>query len=115
MKSHVLLLSLFASATFVNGQQSSAPPPVNITVQSEAKDLARGYAKASTELSRPPVTLALQKDGVVRVLEDVRQVHDSEGVLVVEVGKGIIYLINPKDVLYITDGYQIAPAGVKTK
>jgi hypothetical protein len=76
-------------------------------VESEAKDLANGYALAFSQLSRPPLTLALQKEGVMRVLEDVKSVRATEGVLVVEVGRGLIYVINPNDIVYLTDGPQI--------
>jgi len=43
----------------------------------------------------------------MRVLEDVKGVRAAEGVLVIEVGRGLIYVINPKDVVYLTDGPQI--------
>jgi hypothetical protein len=76
-------------------------------VESEAKDLANGYALGFSQLSRPPLTLAFQKEGMMRVLEDVKSVRAVEGVLVVEVGRGLIYVINPKDVVYLTDGPQI--------
>ena len=88
--------------------QTSAPAaPAQLAVESEAKDLANGYAQAFSQLSRPPLTLAFQKEGVMRVLEDVKSVRAAEGVLVVEVGRGLIYVINPKDVVYLTDGPQI--------
>lgn len=79
--------------------QVNSPDHINVTVESDAKALAQGYARAATRLSRPPITLAVQKEGVVRVLEDVQSVKDSGGVLVVEVGKGLVYLINAKDVI----------------
>jgi len=43
----------------------------------------------------------------LRVLEDVKQVRASEGVLVIEVGRGLLYIVNPKDVVYLTDGPQL--------
>lgn len=104
-KLSLLILSLSAAAAYGESQVASAP--LQVSVESEAKDMARGYAVAFTQLSRPPITLALQKEGVVRVLEDVKQVRAAEGVLLVEVGKGVMYVVNPKDVLYLTDGYQL--------
>ncbi len=108
LTSFVFTLVLATSA--LAQSQPSAPPtagPVHVSVDSEAKDLATGYALAFTQLSRPPLTLTFQKDGVLRVLEDVKQVRAAGGVLVVEVGRGLIYAINPKDVVYLTDGPQI--------
>jgi hypothetical protein len=73
-----------------------------ITVHSEVKELAQGYAQAYGQLSRW-VNLTYQRDGQKAVLAGVRSIKAVEGVLVVEVGKGALYLINPKDVVSITD------------
>ena len=100
----ILLVSVYAKA-----QPTQVTPPATVTINSDAKELAQGYARAASRLSRPPITLATQKEGVVRVLEDVQSIKDSEGVLVVEVGKGLIYLINAKDVIYVTDGSKLNP------
>jgi hypothetical protein len=51
----------------------------------------------------------LQKEGSTRVLEDVRSVRASEGVLIVEVGRGLLYLVNPRDIVWITDGQTTKP------
>ncbi|MFT3868992.1 MAG: hypothetical protein QM715_11090 [Nibricoccus sp.] len=102
-----ILASALVSGAFA---QSSTRPPQSqptdkeVAVQSEVKDLARGYALAFSQLSRPPLTLVFQREGQQRVLEDVKAVRAAEGVLVVEVGRGLIYVINAKDVLYLTDG-----------
>ena len=97
--------------TTLHAEPSSSMQPgaqsMHVTLESEYKDLARGYAKASAQLTKPPVTLAFKREGTTFILEDVRTVRDSDGALVVEVGKGVIYLINPRDVLYITDGSQL--------
>ena len=102
-------IALLASAltTGAFAQSQSSPAPVQVSVESEAKELANGYAKAFSQLSRPPLTLVFQKEGVLHVLEDVKGVRAAEGVLVVEVGRGLIYIINAKDVVYLTDGPQI--------
>jgi hypothetical protein len=107
MKSCALLIFALVLATGAFAQSQSASTPVQVTVESEAKSLAQGYALAFSQLSRPPLSLSFQKDGVLRVLEDVKQVRAAEGVLVIEVGRGLIYVINPKDVVYLTDGPQI--------
>ena len=102
-----MLASALTTGAFAQTQSAPASAPVHVTVDSEAKDLANGYALAFTQLSRPPLTITFQKEGVLRVLEDVKQVRAAGGVLVVEVGRGLIYVINPKDVVYLTDGPQI--------
>ena len=86
--------------------RSNEPAPaVQVYVQSEARDLARGYAKAFASLSKAPISLVARKDGGgTRVFEDVRSVRDVEGVLLVEVGRGLLYIINANEVLYVTDG-----------
>jgi hypothetical protein len=106
MKSGLLIAAAFVLAVPAFAEVTPNPPTV-LTLDSEVKELARGYAAAFSQLSRPPLTLAFQKEGVLRVLEDVKQVRAAEGVLVVEVGRGIVYVINPKDVVYLTDGSQL--------
>lgn len=108
MKTSLLMGAVWAmvGSGFLMAETTSSP--VQVSVDSEAKDLARGYAAASSLLSRPPITLAFQKEGALRVLEDVKQVKAVDGVLLVEVGKGLLYVINPKDVVYLTDGAQLA-------
>jgi len=110
-----VLASVLVTGAFAQSQQSAPAPsgPVHVSVDSEAKDLANGYALAFTQLSRPPLTLTFQKDGVLRVLEDVKQVRAAGGVLVVEVGRGLVYVINPKDVVYLTDGPQVMVKATK--
>jgi hypothetical protein len=105
----VLLTSMLATGAFAQSRSQASNPsaPEQVTIESEAKVLANGYALAFSQLSRPPLTLAFQKEGALRVLEDVKGVRAVEGVLVVEVGRGLIYVINAKDVVYLTDGPQI--------
>jgi len=105
MKYCYLLILAAVMATGARAQSQNSP--VQVSVESESKDLAKGYALAFAQLSRPPLTMAFQKEGVMRVLEDVKQVRAAEGVLVVEVGRGLLYVVNPKDVVYLTDGPQL--------
>jgi len=103
----IVLASLLVSGAYAQSSahpSQSQPADKEVIVQSEVKDLARGYALAFSQLSRPPLTLVCQREGQQRVLEDVKSVRAAEGVLVVEVGRGLIYVINAKDVLYLTDG-----------
>jgi hypothetical protein len=107
MKTRLLFVSLLALAgvCLVQAQASnSGPANVNVSIENEAKELARGYARAFSALRRPPYTLTMQKGEKLFVIEDIRELRAMEGVLIAEVGKGISYLINAKDVVAITDG-----------
>ncbi len=109
MLKYLTIVGALFVASGAYAQSSGSTGAVHVTVDSEVKNLAQGYARAAGRLSRPPIKLAFQKEGVTLVLEDVRTVQDVEGVLAVEVSKGFIYLINPKDVVYITDGAKLVP------
>jgi hypothetical protein len=102
-----LLASVLATGAFAQSSTAPQPPPVNVVVESEARSQALGYELAFKQLSRPPLTIVFEKEGTVRVLEDVKQVRAAAGVVLVEVGRGLIYVINPKDIIYLTDGPQI--------
>ncbi len=90
---------------FVAAQSSSdaTPPPVNVIVPSEARELALGYAAAFAQIKGLPVHLTLQKEGKSYTLTDVKSLKAAGGVLVVETGRGLTYLVNAKDVVWITD------------
>jgi hypothetical protein len=102
-----LLASVLTTGAFAQNSATPQSPPVNVMVESEARSLAIGYEAAFKQLSRPPLTIAFQKEGTLRVLEDVKQVRASGGVVLAEVGRGLIYVINPKDIVYLTDGPQL--------
>lgn len=105
--SQFLFASVLVTGAFAQNAASTQPPPVNVVVESEARSLAIGYEAAFKQLSRPPLTIAFQKEGVLHILEDVKQVRASGGVVLAEVGRGLIYVINPKDIVYLTDGPQL--------
>lgn len=90
---------------FVAAQSTSdsAQPPVNVVVTSEARELALGYAAAFAQIKGIPVHLILQKEGKSYTLTDVKSLKAAGGVLVVETGRGLTYLVNAKDVVWITD------------
>jgi hypothetical protein len=101
----IAVFCLLASAPALHAQSTSqVPQHVNVTVNSEATDLARGFAEAYAALSHTPVSLGIMREGTLRVLDDVRGVKSSKGVIIVEVGRGLTYILNPKDVVFITDG-----------
>jgi hypothetical protein len=103
----VLLVLAAASAGF--GQTATitpptvAPPPVNVRVVSEVEELARGYATAFAAMTRSPIHLIHSRDDNTTVLSGIKSVKATGGVLVVENDRGLIYVINPRDVVMITD------------
>lgn len=104
----MLMMSAVIGSGFAEGDGKS----VNIAVESQVTALADGFANAynaSNLQRRSPVILTMQRGERLFVLEDVRGIRQASGILAVEVGKGVIYLINPSDVLSITDGYPPKP------
>ena len=98
------LVCFTCAPAFVAAQSSSeATPPSVQYVYSEATELARGYAAAFAQIKGIPVHLILQKEGKSYTLTDVKSLKAAGGVLVVETGGGLTYLVNPKDVVWITD------------
>ncbi len=98
----LFLAFVLAVSAYAQPQQSSTLAQASF--DTEAKDLARSYAKAFGQLSRTPLTIAFQKDGILRMLDDVKKVREADGVLVVEVSRGMLFIINPKDIVYISEG-----------
>ena len=86
--------------------QAAAPAPapvVNIQERDNLEELARSYARAFTFLKTTPVHIALQREGRTTVLNDIKRLTSAGSVLVVENGKGLIFLVNPRDVFWISD------------
>jgi hypothetical protein len=108
MKTKLIASSLVLLITAVPGvfAQNRPQQPIeqNVVVESENRLLARSYVQAFSVLIRPPFTLTLQKENVGYVLEDVRGVKEAGGLLIVEVGRGFNYIVNPKDIVAIADG-----------
>ena len=106
MKTKLFVCSLLvlSAVTGVFGQNAHSSTPNPIIVESENKVLARAYVQAFGSLVRPPFTLTMQRENVSYVIEDVRGVKDTGGLLIVEVGRGFNYVVNPKDIVAISDG-----------
>lgn len=108
MKNKLLVSSLlFISAvTGVFAQNRTNPLPVDpaVVVEAEGRLLARSYVQSFSTLIRPPFTLTMQRESVIYVLEDVRTLKESGTLLIVEVGRGFNYVVNPKDIVAISDG-----------
>ncbi len=104
------LLALAFSATAVaNDSPAPLANEIRVNVDAEAASLSRGFGLVSAQLNRPPISLVFTRGERDYVLEDVRSLRAADGVVVVEVGKGVLYVLNPKDILYVTDGKVLAP------
>ena len=79
------------------------PPCFYGRVATEIEELARGYSEAFARISRTPVYLNLRKDGVTVTLVSVRAVRPFAGVVVIELDNGFTYILNPEDIVSITD------------
>ena len=99
----LLIASAFAATT--QAQHSAGNSSINLNADSETRELAHGYARAFSTL-RGSMTIMLRHNNTITyVLEDVHTLKENNGILVAELGRsGPIYLINPKDIVYITNG-----------
>jgi hypothetical protein len=79
------------------------PHATVVAPPSEVADLARGYSRAYSSLAHTPVTLAFERGGALHVLADVRSVKDADGVVIVQLGTGLVWVLNPRDIVYLTD------------
>jgi trehalose-6-phosphate synthase len=104
MKTITTLLFLAAAVT-VLGQPApqGAQPPVNVRISTEVEELARGYAAAFSSIAHTPIYLIHSRDDTTTVLVSLRSVKAVAGVLVVQDEKGLTYVLNPRDVVMITD------------
>ncbi len=104
MKTITTLLFLAAAVT-AWGQPApqGAQPPVNVRISTEVEELARGYAAAFSNITHTPIYLIHSRDDNTTVLVSLRSVKAVAGVLVVQDEKGLTYVINPRDVVMITD------------
>ena len=104
MKTFTILLFLTAAATgFGQPANSGSPQPVTVRVGTEVEELARGYAEAFSTITRTPVYLIHSRDDTTTVLISLKSVRAAAGVLIVQDEKGLTYIINPKDVVMISD------------
>jgi hypothetical protein len=104
MKTITTVLFLAAAVT---GLAQTAPPggqpPINVRVATEIEELARGYAAAFASITRTPVYLIHSRDEITTILVSIKSVKASTGVLIIETDKGLTYILNPRDVVMITD------------
>ena len=104
MKSITLLLFLLAAVTgFGQSANSGAQAPVTVRVSTDVEELARGYAEGFSTINRTPVYLVHSRDDITTVLVSIRSVKAVSGALIVQDEKGLTYVINPRDVVMISD------------
>ncbi|HTX65021.1 MAG TPA: hypothetical protein VMD31_04565 [Opitutaceae bacterium] len=104
MKIIATLLFLAAAAVgFAQSAPANPPPPVNVRLDTEVEQLARGYAAAFSAITHTPIYLIHTRDDTTTVLVSLRSVRAVDGVLVVQDEKNLTYVINPRDVVMITD------------
>ncbi len=118
MKKRLLSLLLLAIAPLAFSATIDAPssPPVNVTVKSEGQELAAGFAAAFTRLRHVPFHVQLQREGSAAiVINDIKAVSAAGAALLVETNKGLFYVINPKDVIWISDAPVEKPAAATAK
>ena len=96
---------LLLATTLVDAAPGDAPSPVfNLRVKGENEELAEGYAKAFSSLRSVPFHVRLSReDGESLVIPDIKRVTASGAVLVLETGKGLIYVVRPKDIMWFSD------------
>jgi hypothetical protein len=97
----ILLLALICAPVAALAQ--STPPPINVVVRSEVEDLAQGFAAAFSAIGTTPVTVTYERDGKITTIVGVKAVEASRGVLVVHADSGLVYLLNPRDIISISD------------
>jgi len=104
MKTIIATLLLLAATAAGFAQPAPANlPPVNLRVDTEVEQLARGYAAAFASITHTPVYLIHLRDDTTTVLVSIRSVRAVNGVLVVQDEKNLTYVLNPRDVVMITD------------
>ena len=97
--------SLLLVTTLAHAAPTDAPSPVfNLRVKGENEELAEGYAKAFSSLRSVPFHVLLSREtGEPLVIPDIKRVSASGAVLVLETGKGLVYVVRPKDVMWFSD------------
>jgi hypothetical protein len=104
MKTITIVSFLFlAGLAFGQPGDQGAGQPLTVRLESEVEQLARGYAAAFTGITHTPIYLNLRREGATVTLVSIRSMKAVAGVLVVETDKGLTYVLNPKDIVSLTD------------
>lgn len=104
MKTTTMLILLAAAfAGFAQAADPGPSRPSDVQASTEVAELARGYAAAFAGIAHSPVYLIHSRDETSTVLAGIKSVKAVEGVLVVRDERGMTYVMNPRDVVMITD------------
>src|SRR5664280_132071 len=105
MKTITTLLFLATVITgFGQSIDSGQSRPANVVqIPTEVEQLARGYAAAFAGITRTPIYLIHSRDENSTVLVSIKSVKAVGGVLMVQDERGLTYIMNPRDVVMITD------------
>ena len=119
MKRLLIILLILASTSCAFSATTETAPvsqPVNVTVKSEGQELATGFAAAFTRLRHVPFHVQLQHEGGAPiVINDIKMVSAAGAALLIETNKGLFYVINPKDVIWISDAPVEKPVAATAK
>ncbi len=102
----IIPASLVAGDTIITSNGTPIKLP-DITVSNEITDLASGYAKAFQALSRQPISIVLRRGDKTVILKDVSNIKNFGGSLLIEIRAGLSYIVNPRDVIVITDDTRV--------
>jgi hypothetical protein len=83
--------------------QPSVAPRVEVSVESELKTLAQGYAAAFSEFPSGPKYVWVRRGEEVVLLGNARSLRASGGFLVIETDGGPTFLVSAGDVVHITN------------
>lgn len=98
-----ILLGLALALTTTGFAQTTGMPPVNVEVSSESQALAEGFAAAFRSITSVPIYLTFERAGIRTVISSVTEVRAVRGVVVVKLSSGLVYVLNPNDILSISD------------
>lgn len=110
MKPTLLALLLAGTAVAVGQPTYQVPAPrAEVQINTEVGELARGYAAALSRIHHTPIYMTLRQGGNIVTLVSIKSLKAVDGVLVVELDTGPKYIINPKDIITITDAPPTKP------
>lgn len=106
MKKYLIAVVVLLTGTSYAQRSSSdsSSPVFNLRMKGENEELAEGYAKAFSNLRSVPFHVLLSREGgEPLVIPDIKRVSASGAVLVLETGKGLVYVVRPKDIMWFSD------------
>lgn len=105
MKNHFIPVLILFAASWAQGATTDAPSPiVNLRVKGENEELAEGFAKAFSSLKSVPMHVLIEREGgEPTVIPDIKRVTAAGAVLILETGRGLVYVVRPRDIVWFSD------------